>query len=57
MCPNPRRREAWRRIATELPLQKLLNGVTVIGLSETPGVGGRILKGEVHGRTVIDVNL
>ena len=56
MCPKPRRVAAWQRLETELPLEKLEGMTTVAGLAEVPALAQRILKGEVRGRTVIDVH-
>lgn len=55
MKPMPERREAWGRLARDLPLDKLDATTTVIGLDELPDCGSRILKGQVRGRTVVDV--
>ena len=56
MCPEPRRSEAWRRLARDLPLDKLDAMTHVHGLAEVPELADAILKGEVRGRAVIDVN-
>lgn len=56
MCPKPRRLEAWRRLAHDLPIDKL-NAMTVVEpLSKVPQLAEEILKGQVRGRVVIDVN-
>ena len=56
MQPFAARQEAWARIAKELPLDRL-DGMTVEhGLEELPSLGRRILKGDIKGRVVIDVN-
>ena len=54
-CPRERRLIAWPRLARELPMDKLDEMVKVIPLSEVPACAGKILKGEITGRTVIDV--
>lgn len=55
-CPTPRRIAAWNRLAAEMPLD-LLDAMTVeAGLSDLPSLGGDILKGQVRGRVVVDVN-
>jgi acrylyl-CoA reductase (NADPH) len=54
-CPMARRAEAWRRLATELPLDKLDAMTTVRPLAEVPAAAAQILNGEVRGRIVIDV--
>ncbi len=55
-CPLPRRRAAWERIARELPLDLLDSMTSVAPLSQVTDLGRQILKGQVRGRTVIDVN-
>jgi acrylyl-CoA reductase (NADPH) len=54
-CPAERRLVAWPRLARELPMDKLEAMTHVIPLAEAPAAAGRILKGQVRGRTVIDV--
>jgi acrylyl-CoA reductase (NADPH) len=54
--PYARRVAAWDRIARDLPMQKLAAMVRVAGLAEVPALGAAILKGEVQGRVVVDVN-
>ena len=54
-CPRERRLIAWPRLARELPMDKLDAMVSVVPLSEVPAQAGKILKGEIQGRTVIDV--
>jgi acrylyl-CoA reductase (NADPH) len=54
-CPRERRLIAWPRLARELPLDKLDAMASVVPLSEVPAQAGKILKGEITGRTVIDV--
>lgn len=53
--PMPERREAWARLTRDLPLDKLDAMTTVIGLKDVVDWGGKILKGQVRGRVVIDV--
>ncbi|HLW25070.1 MAG TPA: MDR family oxidoreductase [Steroidobacteraceae bacterium] len=55
MCPRSRRLQAWQRLETDLPLEKLQAMTEVSGLAEVPALAARILKGEVKGRVVIDV--
>jgi len=55
-CPQPRRGEAWRRLARDLPLDKLDAMTSVRPLADVPEIAAAILKGQVRGRTVIDVN-
>ena len=53
--PMPERREAWTRLTRDLPLDKLDAITTVIGLQDVVDWGGKILKGQVRGRVVIDL--
>ncbi|HEX9466055.1 MAG TPA: MDR family oxidoreductase [Alphaproteobacteria bacterium] len=53
--PMPERREAWARLVRELPLDKLDAMTTVIRLDDLPDWGGKILKGQVRGRVVVDL--
>lgn len=55
-CVMPLRLRAWQALAAEMPLD-LLDGLTTeAGLSELSELGARILRGEVRGRVVVDVN-
>ena len=56
MCPTPRRLEAYRRLATDLDMAKLDAMVQPATLADVPGLAAAILKGEVRGRVVVDVN-
>ena len=56
MQPRERRIEAWGRIARDLPMEKLEAMISEATLEELPGLGQAILKGQVRGRVVIDVN-
>ena len=55
-CPTDRRLKAWRRIARDLPMDKLGMMTRGVPLSDVPAEAEQILKGQVRGRTVIDVN-
>jgi acrylyl-CoA reductase (NADPH) len=55
MCPREERTEAWRRLARDLPLDRLERMTRVEPLAALPGLAQKILKGEVRGRTVIDI--
>ncbi len=48
--------DAWARLASDLPLQKLEAMVQEVGLAELPDLGRAILKGQVKGRVVVDLN-
>lgn len=56
MCPHPRRVEAWARIARDLPIDRLEAMVRPAVLADLPELGAAILKGDVRGRVVVDVN-
>lgn len=49
--------EAWNRIVTDLPMDKLEAMVTEHGLAEMPALGKAILKGAVKGRVVVNPRL
>jgi acrylyl-CoA reductase (NADPH) len=55
-CPMQRRQDAWRRIAADVPLAKLDAMAETVPLADVAGLAGRILKGEVRGRVVVDVS-
>ena len=54
--PNARRRQIWRRLATDLDPALLDSMIQVEPLSRIFELGEQILAGKVRGRTVIDVN-
>lgn len=56
MLPKGPREEAWKRLGTDLPLDKLDSTVSEAGLSDLLALGPKILKGEVRGRVVVDVS-
>jgi len=56
MCPRPRRIAAWARLATDLPMDRLDTITQTALLSDAPRLAAEILKGQLRGRTVIDVN-
>jgi len=55
MCPLPKRKEAWKRLAEQLDRQKLAAMTREIGLDEVIGVAPDILAGRVRGRIVVKV--
>lgn len=55
MKPTPGRLEAWKRIGTDLPMDKLEAMITEVGLEDLPRLGADILKGQVKGRVVVKV--
>jgi acrylyl-CoA reductase (NADPH) len=56
MCPFPRRAEAWVRLAKDLDMARLDAMTGHATLADVPALGEAILKGEVRGRMVVDVN-
>ncbi len=56
MQPYDNRLRAWQRIAKDLPMDKLDAMVKPAVLSDLPQLGADILKGQVQGRVVVDVN-
>ncbi|NOD46310.1 MULTISPECIES: acryloyl-CoA reductase [unclassified Ruegeria] len=56
MQPFDNRLRAWKRIATDLPMDKLDAMIQPAVLSDLPQLGADILKGQVKGRVVVDVN-
>ena len=56
MAPMAVRVEAWRRLAADLPTEKLDAMTTVEPMSRLPELATAILKGATRGRVVIDVN-
>ena len=55
MCSQKIRREAWRRLGTELDRQKLAQIFGEIGLSGAIEAGRRLLEGQVRGRLVVKI--
>ncbi|HZP76649.1 MAG TPA: MDR family oxidoreductase [Pseudolabrys sp.] len=55
MCPIERRREAWKRLESDLDRQKLAAMVTEINLSGLPEAAARIVAGQVRGRVVVKI--
>ena len=55
-CAVERRREAWGRLARGAPMDKLDALTQVVPLGEVVALGRQILKGQVRGRVVVDVN-
>ncbi len=56
MLPMAPRLEAWTRLATDLPTDKLDAMVVDKKLDDLPALAPQILSGQVRGRVVIDVN-
>ncbi len=53
MQPFEARQRAWARIVTDLPMDKLEAMVEEIGLQDLMAAAGKILKGQIRGRTVV----
>ena len=56
MLPKAPREAAWQRLGTDLPLDKLDSTVSEASLSDLMALAPKILKGEIRGRVVVDVN-
>ncbi len=56
MQPYEARVRAWARLARDLDMERLEAMVTPAVLADLPGLGADILKGQVKGRVVVDVN-
>ena len=56
MQPQENRLIAWKRIASDLPMDKLGAMTSQATLADLPALGPAILKGQVKGRVVVDVN-
>ena len=56
MCPIGRRKEAWARLARDIPSQAVGNITQIAGLKELPDLADEILAGQIAGRVVVDLN-
>ena len=56
MQPYDNRVRAWERIAKDLPMDKLEAMIQPATLADLPELGRGILKGQVKGRVVVDLN-
>jgi len=56
MLPMAPRQQAWKRLGSDLPLDRLDSTVSDAGLGDLMGLAPKILKGEIRGRVVVDVN-
>jgi acrylyl-CoA reductase (NADPH) len=56
MRPFADRKAAWDRLVRDLPMDKLDAMTGVAGLRDLPELAAKILKGQVRGRTVIDLS-
>jgi len=55
MAPKPVRVEAWRRIGTDLDLEKLASLSTTIGFDGIIDAAHDIVEGKIRGRVVVDM--
>ena len=56
MCPRAERLEAWRRLGGDLDVAKLAMIGQEVGLTDVIPLASKLLKGEVRGRVIVDVN-
>ncbi len=56
MQPYDNRLRAWQRVVNDLPMDRLEQMVHPAVLADLPQLGADILKGQVQGRVVVDVN-
>jgi acrylyl-CoA reductase (NADPH) len=56
MCPRERRLQAWKRLASDLDVDKLDAMTSTIPLSQVVQTAPLFLEGKVRGRIVVDVN-
>ena len=55
MCPLERRREAWKRLASDIDAGKLATMTSEIDLARVMDAGRRIVEGAVRGRIVVKI--
>jgi acrylyl-CoA reductase (NADPH) len=55
MCPGPRRKRAWERLARVVPKSAIRAMGSEARLEDLPSLAPRILAGQVRGRIVVDV--
>ena len=56
MCPQPRRQQAWQKLAADLDRGKLDAATSEVGLAQAIEVAPALLAGRVRGRVVVNVN-
>jgi acrylyl-CoA reductase (NADPH) len=56
MCSTSRRIDAWDRLRSDLSVERLDSLAMAAGLNDVPRLAADILKGQLRGRVVIDVN-
>ena len=55
MCPQQLRKEAWKRLESDLDRQKLAKFTSDIGLRDVIDAGHKIVDGQVRGRLVVKI--
>jgi acrylyl-CoA reductase (NADPH) len=55
-CPQPRRRQAWHKLAADLDRGKLDAATSEVGLAQAIEVAPALLAGKVRGRVVVNVH-
>ena len=55
MCPVAQRRQAWARLARDLPADKLDSMIVPARLADLPRLAPEILAGKVRGRVVVEI--
>lgn len=55
-APMAKRTEAWARLATDLPMDKLNAMSETVSLEKVLELAPEILKGQVKGRVIVDIN-
>jgi len=56
MCPRAERLEAWRRLASDLDVEKLGAIGHQVGLGNAIPLAEQLIAGKIRGRIVVDVN-
>jgi acrylyl-CoA reductase (NADPH) len=56
MCPREERIAAWQRLARDLPRDRLARMTELVPLSQLAQRAPKILRGEIRGRTLVDVS-
>ena len=56
MCPRAERLEAWRRLGADLDISKLETISTEISLPDAIPAASKLIRGEIRGRVIVDVN-
>jgi acrylyl-CoA reductase (NADPH) len=56
LAPLKERQAAWRRLAADLPMTLLDTMTETIPLAALPEYGAKILKGQIRGRVVVEID-